>query len=171
MRRLDWDKLVPPGLDGWREAKRLLAGLAAALAWNVWMFVTPCIEMRQRGQRDWTNRWAVPFFSEMLRVSFLGFAPLAVWMPLLAGVHYLYHYRDGRSIYLMRRLPDRWELHRRCLFLPLAGLLAVGILSLALAVGYFFLYRWAIPEGLIPGPEWQGIWYRWMAGVFLPPGG
>lgn len=166
MRRINWERLAPPGLDGRREAKRLLLGLAGALAWSVWMFIPLCIQIQQRGDRDWTNRWAVPVFGTMLHTSEWGFLLLAVCMPLLAGSHYLYHFRDGRSIYLMRRLPDRWELHRRCLFLPLAGLLAAGILSLALAVTYFFLYRWAIPEALIPAPEGQGWVYQALCRMF-----
>ena len=166
MRRIGWERLVPPGLDGLKEARRLLLAATGALAWSVWAFIPLCIQIRQRGDRDWTNQWAVPVFSTMLHTSEWGFLLLAICMPLLAGVHYFYHFHDGRSIYLMRRLPDRWELHRRCLFLPLAGLLAAGILSLALAVTYFFLYRWAIPEELIPAPEGQGWVYQALCRMF-----
>ena len=166
MRRIGWERLVPPGLDGFKEARRLLLAAAGALAWSVWMFIPLCIQIQQRGDRDWTNRWAVPVFGTMLHTSEWGFLLLALCMPLLAGAHYFYHFHDGRSIYLMRRLPDRWELHRRCLFLPLAGLLAAGILSLALAAAYFFLYRWAIPEALIPPPEGQGRVYQALCRMF-----
>ncbi len=50
--------------------------------------------------------------------------------------------------------------------IALAGLLAAGILSLALAVTYFFLYRWAIPEELIPAPEGQGWVYQALCRMF-----
>ena len=58
----------------------------------------------------------------------------------------------------MRRLPDPWELHRRCLTLPL---LAAG-LSLLCGAAFFFLYFGiylaATPaQSLAPG-QWQKIW-------------
>ena len=65
MRRIGWERLVPPGLDGLKEARCLLLAAAGALAWSIWAFVDPCIQMRQRGDRDWTNQWAVPFFGSM----------------------------------------------------------------------------------------------------------
>ena len=33
-RTIRWDRLVPPGMNGRREAGRLAAGLAAGLVWN-----------------------------------------------------------------------------------------------------------------------------------------
>lgn len=155
MRRIGWERLVPPGLDGLKEARRLLLAAAGALAWSIWAFVGPCIQMRQRGDRDWTNQWAVPFFGSMLPTAELGFLLLALCMPLLAGAHYFYHFHDGRSIYLMRRLPDRGELWRRCLTLPLTGLAAVLILALGLSVLYFWLYE---TYALIDTNS-QGRWY------------
>lgn len=155
MRRIGWERLVPPGLDGLKEARCLLLAAAGALAWSIWAFVDPCIQMRQRGDRDWTNQWAVPFFGSMLPTAELGFLLLALCMPLLAGAHYFYHFHDGRSIYLMRRLPDRGELWRRCLTLPLTGLAAVLILTLGLSVLYFWLYE---TYALIDTDS-QGRWY------------
>lgn len=155
MRRIGWERLVPPGLDGFKEARRLLLAAAGALAWSVWMFIPLCIQIQQRGDRDWTNRWAVPVFGTMLHTSEWGFLLLAVCMPLLAGAHYFYHFHDGRSIYLMRRLPDRGELWRRCLTLPLTGLAAVLILTLGLSVLYFWLYE---TYALIDTNS-QGRWY------------
>ncbi len=42
----------------------------------------------------------------------LGAVALGAWM-------YYSHYQNSQSVYLMRRLPDKWEYHRRCLTLPL----------------------------------------------------
>lgn len=162
-RTIRWDRLVPPGMNGRREAGQLAAGLAAGLVWNAAAFLVPFLQEYER--LTWVRAAFEPF-DRHLRRALIPFALLAGWMVALALVHLLSHYQESRSIYLMRRLPDRWELHRRCLFLPLAGLLAAGILSLALAAAYFFLYRWAIPEALIPPPEGQGRVYQALCRMF-----
>ena len=49
-----------------------------------------------------------------------------VWLPIywclcavIAFVHYRSYYNPVKSIYVMKRLPNRWELHRRCLTFPI----------------------------------------------------
>lgn len=60
-------------------------------------------------------------FAQLLDWMLLGFAVTAVCMAALAVWHYASHFQGSRSIYTMRRLPQRWELARRCLTLPLLG--------------------------------------------------
>ena len=138
-RTVRWDRLVPPGMNGRREAGQLAAGLAAGLVWNAAAFLVPFLQEYDRH----------------LRRALIPFALLAGWMVALALVHLLSHYQESRSIYLMRRLPDRGELWRRCLTLPLTGLAAVLILTLGLSVLYFWLYE---TYALIDTNS-QGRWY------------
>ena len=118
-RTIRWDRLVPPGMNGRREAGRLAAGLAAGLVWNAAAFLVPFLQEYERLM--WVRAAFEPF-DRHLRRALIPFALLAGWMVALALVHLLSHYQESRSIYLMRRLPDRGELWRRCLTLPLTGL-------------------------------------------------
>lgn len=77
------------------------------------------------------------------------------WLPALsqgaiAVSHYCYYYRDTRSIYLMRRLPERGLLIRSCLVAPL---LCLGMLVLVMAVLwllYLGCYFLAVPAQCLP---------------------
>lgn len=151
-RTIRWDKLVPPGMDGRRETRRLAAGLAAGLAWNAAAFLIPFYQDYERLM--WGRAYFDPF-DRLLSGALIPFVLLAGWMAALVLVHFLSYYQESRSIYLMRRLPDRWELWRRCLLLPLAGLAAVLALAAGLSVLYFRLYQ---TYALID-PESQGRWY------------
>lgn len=63
---------------------------------------------------------------------------------------YLYHRKGAMSIYLMRRLPDKWELHRRCWGRPLiytAG--SIGLMGLILLF-YYMIYLLLTPAVCLP---------------------
>jgi hypothetical protein len=94
----------------------------------------------------------------------IGAIPLVFWVQIgLAAVtaarHYADHYREGsRPVYLMRRLPDRWEYHRRCLALPAATAAATAALlalSLALFYGAYMLFT---PAACVVPGQWAEIW-------------
>ena len=99
----------------------------------------------------------MPPFAGLLSHTMLGFQILAVFLVLAAAGNYLSHYLETRSIYLMRRLPDRWDLWRRCLALPAAGLAGCAVLALALLGLCFAVYRLYTPWELTAGGAWWGI--------------
>ncbi len=97
----------------------------------------------------------MPAFSELmtgqaLQWSMLGYCVLAAVLLALIPVNYASFYRGSRSIYLMRRLPTPWELHKRCLTLPLASALftlaQMGLVTLL----YYVLYLQITPEACLP---------------------
>jgi len=89
-------------------------------------------------------------FGVLLGNGLVGFAITAVVMLLFSIYHYLYHFQDCRSIYLMRRLPNRWELPRRCLTLPLAAAV-LSLVSAAVLMGFYFgIYLVFTPKGCLP---------------------
>lgn len=58
----------------------------------------------------------------------------------------------AKSIYLMGRLPDRWELHRRCLTLPLGWLLSAVLLPVLTLLVYYGIYYLITPAACLrPG--------------------
>ncbi len=81
------------------------------------------------------------------------------WIPILAvpamlgmAVSFFQLHRQGgsRSIYLMRRLPNRWELWRRCLTAPLAILAADFLFAFALQGIYYLIYYFRTPAVCLP---------------------
>ena len=75
----------------------------------------------------------------------------------IAG-NYMTFYRESKSIYLMRRIPDRWELPRRCAAVPLIGLAAGLILTAILICLCNLIYFKATPPQCIPAGEHFLFW-------------
>ena len=63
---------------------------------------------------------------------------------------YLYHRRETKSIYLMRRLPDRWELHRRCWGRPLIYTGGSILLMAVILLFWFVVYLVFTPKACLP---------------------
>lgn len=90
-----------------------------------------------------------PFF----QLSWWTWMGPAVALPAMAGVavsFYSIHNRESRSSYLMRRLPNRWEYHRRCLAAPLAIAIATVLFALALQGIYYLVYLLRTPAICLP---------------------
>ena len=81
----------------------------------------------------------------IFRGFFLGFLLLGV----LAVFHYYSYYQGSKSIYLMKRLPDRWLCLKSCIFVPVAvGFLFLAVMAL-LYLFYFVFYIWFTPKGCL----------------------
>lgn len=161
--KFDFTGLAPVGLDYRRELSWVRTGFALSLLWSLgYLFRLHAgyEELFTRvGVDKVLNPGAVmPDFTDILGGGLRGFGVVALCMAALAVWHYLYHYQGSKSIYLMRRLPDRWELWRRCAALPVLLAAAAGLLAVLLLLVYFGVYLLVTPKVcLIPG-QWQKIW-------------
>lgn len=171
--RIDWDRYVPAGLEGRRERGWVRGGLIAGAIWSLLLFLAcycnEIIQVRAREKMDdplafMPDAYKIASFDSLLIHNFIGFAVFALCMLPLALRYYLLHYQGGRSIYLMRRLPDRWELHRRCLTLPLLGLVLSAVTPVVLAVLYFCIYQFCTPARWLN--DGGTPIYSWMYGMF-----
>ena len=163
-RQIDWDNLVPLGLGGRLTAKWILAGLvfAVCFAWILFEYHLSS----QHGQLYWyhinrreLNPDAVmgPFYMT-IRGVFNGFGIVILCMLPLSAAHYFYHYQDTRSIYLMRRLPNRWELWRRCLALPLLCVVVCAVLAAAHLLIFYAIYYVSTPKQCLQPGQWRMLW-------------
>ena len=50
----------------------------------------------------------------------------------------------------MRRLPERWELHLRCLTVPVVGVLGAMSLQGILGIFYYLIYIFVTPRQCLP---------------------
>lgn len=96
----------------------------------------------------------VPPYPQVLGSALLGFGLVALCLILMPIGHFLWHRWGSRSDYLMRRLPRRQELAKRCIAGP-ALLLVITILTGLVLFGLFFIwYQAATPAGHLPPDVW-----------------
>lgn len=105
-------------------------------------------------ERQLVQGTMVPSYPQVLGNAFLAFGLMALCLVLLPIGHFLWHRWGARSDYLMRRLPRRQELAKRCLAGP-ALLLAITVLTGLALFGLFFIwYQAATPAGHLPLDVW-----------------
>ena len=62
------------------------------------------------------------------------------------------------SIYLMKRLPNKWELHRRAITVPCIAVLATIGVALTAILFYYIIYFLATPKVCLPYEALRKIW-------------
>lgn len=160
---LDLSRWAPPGLR-WQTERNVFLGVGAGAVLYSFGFLLRYTEARallytQESGVSLLRAGAVmEDFAPLLDRALLGFAVQALCMVVFGVYHYVYHNQGSKSMYLMRRLPNRWELHRRCLTLPLLGILASVVLALLLLVLYYEIYMRCTPEQCLTPGQWQKIW-------------
>ena len=153
--RRELQRLLPPGFDSCQKEPRLL--LWGLLLCGGWSLYTPAAYWNQRqllfrrvgGQTILIPGRSMPPFS---RLALPGLWGLGLFLLLLMGLglaHMRYHRTDSMSIYLMKRLPDPWEYHRRCWGIPLLGAgLGLSLTGLLLVI-YYAIYRFMTPASCL----------------------
>ena len=111
---IPWDELAPPGMNGRKRWWGSVAALAVAVFWALSLFGGACsyeikgYEHRIELYGAYGASFPINLFDDMLWPSLWGFWFALIIPPVQAVQNYQSHYRGSRSIYLMRRLPDRW---------------------------------------------------------------
>ena len=160
----DLSRLYPLGWPWQRELRYTGLALGFAALYAFFRFVFPMqqainqLYQLQGQKRVLIPGAVVPPFPALYQGAAAGFVLVALCLILLPIFHYRWHYQGSRSIYLMRRLPNRWELHRRCLALPLAALAICPVLALALRLACFGIYLALTPDGCLPAGGWALFW-------------
>lgn len=99
----------------------------------------------------------VPPFPPLYLRGLVYFSGYGLVMLGAAVQNYFGHFQGSRSIYLMRRLPQRWELARRCLGEPALCLAGSFIIYLLTGVTCFIYYWFRTPAGCLPPNVWAWI--------------
>lgn len=69
---------------------------------------------------------------------------------LVVIYYYFYHYQGSKMMYLMRRLPDKNEVVRRCWTLPITGSVIMAVWMFALRMIYYAVYILCTPSQCLP---------------------
>ena len=96
-------------------------------------------------------------YSQMIGMTVILFAVLAVVALASAGLMYASFYQGARSIYLIRRLPDSGRTLRKHVWTVPVRLALFSLLwGLALLVIYYLIWRFATPAQCL-GPAFGGL--------------
>lgn len=96
----------------------------------------------------------MPPYPQVLGNAMVLFWVTGLCLALLALAHCLWHRQGARSDYLMRRLPRRWELAKRCLAGTAVLLAGTALTGLALFGVCFICYLRLTPAGCLPPDLW-----------------
>lgn len=80
---------------------------------------------------------------------FVGFLVVTVAMIAMVIYNYSYFRNGSQSIYVMKRLPEKSELHIRCLTLPLITITGCIVAALILLALYYLFYMLVTPDTAI----------------------
>lgn len=162
--KVDLSRHAPAGMELKEEKTVFIVGMTFSVLFGLIHFMVRFAGQREklywkRGVNQTVIPGAVmPDFVEILGDGLIGFTVLAALMAAAIVIHYAYHFHESKSIYTMRRLPSVWELHRRCMTLPMCGI-AISLVTafLVLLICYCF-YMALTPEECLMPNQWQKIW-------------
>ena len=156
-------KLVPPGMEYKPELRFYITGLICAGLYSLSFFIR-YFDARYELYEHYDYKSVlidgakIADFSSLLGYALVGFAFLAVCMLGFIVYHYLYYRQGSKSIYLMKRLPSKLELHKRAIALPLLAILGCLVAALIVMLLYFAVYMLATPKQCLLPNQWQKLW-------------
>ena len=158
----------PPGFNYQSELKAVFNTLVASIIISLSRFVGAYSSQRQSLYiRIGTDRFldesrVMPDFVYVLGDKLNILLILAALALMIASaVHYAYYHTGSKSIYLMRRLPNRFELYKRCLLMPLIYALVFLLAAAALLLICYAAYMSMTPEACLSPNQWQKLWRGW----------
>lgn len=154
----------PPGVDLKQEWKVFLIGNIGSVLISFFAFLDRYLDARRQlftyaeGIRERIDGAIIAPFHTMINFYFVGFFFVICFMLGYIIYHYAYYRQDSMSIYLMKRLPNKRELHRRALTVPcIAALATVGV-AIAAILFYYIIYFLATPKACLPYATLREIW-------------
>ncbi len=157
-----WEKLSPPGYEWETERSLFLGGLSFACAWGIIGFFNRYsiwltdIKSNARGR----IAEAIDFY-EILGNAYFWFPILIAFVLAFIVMRYAHHHSGSKSIYLMCRLPDKWELHRRCIAGPVIYVLIAIAVALILFFIFYSVYMIFTPDEWLTGNQLKKLFMFW----------
>lgn len=135
-----YDRLGPPGMNQNSWAMFVLVTMIGAALYSLICFTHYSLYTSTTYQMGQIIEIRRPWeFEDILVKAMPPYPIFAVSMLGFVISNYVYYYQESKSIYTMRRVRSRWELHRRSWTLPVLG--AAGYLVLGAVMG---LLGWVI---------------------------
>lgn len=97
-------------------------------------------------------------FHSLTAGKFYPFAVTATVILLFIPFRYAYFFRGSKSVYLIKRLPEKAPLAKRVLVIPLAELLLCGATAFGILLICYAVYMLATPAECLPPDQWKLLW-------------
>ena len=154
--KYDLTKYAPAGIPIKNEIRLFFISLGIACIYSMGFLIryldarNELFETTLTGQKVLIISARMPHFSTLIANAFFGFF-LAGLLALAASIyHYFFHSQGSKSIYLMKRLPRKWELYKRCFALPGMAILITVLTALLLYLLYYGIYVYFTPSACLP---------------------
>ena len=148
---IDFNKLVPPGRESKGQIRFLICSLIISFLYTFLVFslrIFYAIESLYVNYGDvkvLRDGAVMQDFSSITHSIYWGFAFISICMIVFVVYNYMYFYIGSKSIYLMKRLPKRSELLKRCISFPLFGIIVSFLSAFALNALYYTVYLIVTP--------------------------
>lgn len=145
------ERYAPPGIPLASEKLYYKIAMVISTLWSM-LFLIHYVQAlnslyyMERGRKVWVEDVVMKPFEELTDGAFSIFGVVLIYTIFIAAYHYFYHYQGSKMMYLMKRLPDKWELHRRCLTLPIAAFIITIFYVLVLRALYYAIYLIFTPQ-------------------------
>ena len=100
----------------------------------------------------------MPTFESLSRFSSSFLRMLPLWVSNFIRYRYNYFNVETKSVYVMLRLPQRSEYHKRCWAIPFAFIILSYLLIFLLNVLYFIYYKNMVPLSAWPPGQSMNLW-------------
>ena len=155
---MKWEKRnewFPPGYEYDREIRMIVVWLIASIVYSL-RYLT-CYYGEYQDLFIYVNVSGVPQrilaegrkiapFRDILGYHLYGLVIAVIFLLVFAVLHYCYYFQDSRSIFLVRRLPDRWYVIRTCIVAPAVGILVSLLCMVSLWLIYYEVYMLMTPK-------------------------
>ena len=150
--KMKWlEKYAPLGIELGKEinlyiAEVVIATLQSSLFFIRYLWALGDLYM-YRGSKKVLIEGAVMQSFDSLTDNVFSFGIIVcVATLMMAFVHYAYHYQGSKMMYLMKRLPNKWDVHRRVWTLPIVGCVLMALWMLVLRMIFFAVYILCTPS-------------------------
>ena len=157
------ERIIPPGANAKQPFSFCIRGIVIGIIFNLFLFWSRytsaflALYEYEDGVRVRTGDMMTDFYIlyDGTLVCFLAFVVAVLGFM---AYYYSYYYQGSKSIYLMRRLPSRFELHKRALTTPIIMCAVFIISAFILTLINFGLYMLITPNNCILPYQWQKLW-------------
>lgn len=156
-------KNAPPGFDTDKEVRMYITGLVLMLVFSLNFFwdyydAYDALFHWVKEEKVLLTGVVMQNFSEILGDNLRGFYLYCIVIAVMVLQHYWYYYQGSKSIYVMKRLKNPMEIHRRAWVIPLLGIVVTLLIAFVVMMLYFEFYMIVTPKQCIAPGQWQNIW-------------
>lgn len=148
-------KYAPLGIPYEKHIRGYFALVACATCCSMFFFLQygnalDRLYIYRAGKKVLMEGAFIDSFGQITEGLFLMGYVVSIAVFLMVIYYYLYHYQGSKMMYLMKRLPDKWDVHRRCWTLPVSGAVLMVVWMKFLELVYYAIYIIFTPSQCLP---------------------